>query len=319
MASPSQRHRRRRASFAAAVKAVRAATQRPLILMAHDPAVAEAGLAAGSLAGQPGEAPLLYGADPGQLGGHGRPGRQSTRPPWWSAAATLDDLADLTEKIKAEGVEDLVLDPGVRGLSGDAGLRYPDPPPGAQEELPRRWATRSSPSRRSDDPDEAPGRAGHRQVRRLRRAATSSPAETVYPLLVLRQNIYTDPQKPIQVQPGLYEINNPKPDVAAAGHHQLLHHLLQRRQRSRRLGPAGLAAGHRRRRHERADRLGGRQVRRRAHRQGGQDLRRRRQGQPQARSSCPATSPCSPASWKTSCPAGKSASARAKPSTSPSS
>ena len=26
------------------------------------------------------------------------------------------------------------------------------------------------------------------------------------------QNIYTDPQKPIQVQPGLYEINNPKPD-----------------------------------------------------------------------------------------------------------
>jgi acetyl-CoA decarbonylase/synthase complex subunit gamma len=34
--------------------------------------------------------------------------------------------------------------------------------------------------------------------------------EMVYPLLVLRENIYTDPQKPIQVQPGLYEINNPK-------------------------------------------------------------------------------------------------------------
>ena len=36
--------------------------------------------------------------------------------------------------------------------------------------------------------------------------------ELVYPLLVLRQNIYTDPQKPIQVQPGLYEINDPKPE-----------------------------------------------------------------------------------------------------------
>ena len=35
-------------------------------------------------------------------------------------------------------------------------------------------------------------------------------AEVVYPLLVLRQNIYTDPQKPIQVTPGLYEINSPK-------------------------------------------------------------------------------------------------------------
>jgi acetyl-CoA decarbonylase/synthase complex subunit gamma len=28
----------------------------------------------------------------------------------------------------------------------------------------------------------------------------------------LRQNIYTDPQKPIQVQPGIYEINSPKPE-----------------------------------------------------------------------------------------------------------
>ena len=37
--------------------------------------------------------------------------------------------------------------------------------------------------------------------------------ELVYPLLVLRQNIYTDPQKPIQVQPGLYEINAPKPEI----------------------------------------------------------------------------------------------------------
>jgi acetyl-CoA decarbonylase/synthase complex subunit gamma len=38
-----------------------------------------------------------------------------------------------------------------------------------------------------------------------------SPAE-VYPLLALRENIYTDPQTPIQVQPGLYEIGDPTPD-----------------------------------------------------------------------------------------------------------
>jgi acetyl-CoA decarbonylase/synthase complex subunit gamma len=40
-----------------------------------------------------------------------------------------------------------------------------------------------------------------------------SPA-TLYPLLALRANIYTDPQKPIQVQPGVYEINEPKQDSA---------------------------------------------------------------------------------------------------------
>jgi acetyl-CoA decarbonylase/synthase complex subunit gamma len=36
---------------------------------------------------------------------------------------------------------------------------------------------------------------------------------SIYPLLVLRQNIFTDPQKPIQVQPGIYEINDPDPDA----------------------------------------------------------------------------------------------------------
>jgi acetyl-CoA decarbonylase/synthase, CODH/ACS complex subunit gamma len=39
-----------------------------------------------------------------------------------------------------------------------------------------------------------------------------SPAE-VYPLLALRENLYTDPQTPIQVQPDLYPINDPTPDA----------------------------------------------------------------------------------------------------------
>jgi acetyl-CoA decarbonylase/synthase complex subunit gamma len=33
-----------------------------------------------------------------------------------------------------------------------------------------------------------------------------------YPLLTLRLNIYTDPQKPISVDPGVYEFNNPTAD-----------------------------------------------------------------------------------------------------------
>jgi len=36
-------------------------------------------------------------------------------------------------------------------------------------------------------------------------------AATAYSLLVLRANIYTDPQEPIQVTPGIYELNNPGP------------------------------------------------------------------------------------------------------------
>ena len=53
----------------------------------------------------------------------------------------------------------------------------------------------------------------------------------IYSLLTLRQNIYTDPQKPIQVSPGLYEIGEPDARFAAAGHHQLLPHLLLRGRR----------------------------------------------------------------------------------------
>ena len=34
----------------------------------------------------------------------------------------------------------------------------------------------------------------------------------VYPLLTLRQNIYSDPQKPIQVEPRLYAIGAAGPD-----------------------------------------------------------------------------------------------------------
>ena len=44
----------------------------------------------------------------------------------------------------------------------------------------------------------------------------------VYPLLVLRENLYTDPQTPIQVQPGLYEHRRAHGRFAAVCHHQLL-------------------------------------------------------------------------------------------------
>jgi acetyl-CoA decarbonylase/synthase complex subunit gamma len=39
---------------------------------------------------------------------------------------------------------------------------------------------------------------------------TADPAD-VFPLLTLRQNIFTDPQRPIQVEPGIYPIGTPTP------------------------------------------------------------------------------------------------------------
>ena len=36
--------------------------------------------------------------------------------------------------------------------------------------------------------------------------------EALLPMMMLRQNIYTDPQKPIQVEPKVYPIGEPEPD-----------------------------------------------------------------------------------------------------------
>jgi acetyl-CoA decarbonylase/synthase complex subunit gamma len=183
------------ARFAAAVKAVREATKRPLILISSDPAVMEAGLKA-----LPGEKPMLYAAN-------------STN---WEAMAdlakgagaslavtapNLDGMAELTEKIKARGLEDLAL--GVANENLSANL--------AMSTQIRRLALKKN-FRALGFPLVAFPKSPEAAVQAITKYAGFIAPETVYPLLVLRQNIYTDPQKPIQVQPGVYEINSPKPE-----------------------------------------------------------------------------------------------------------
>jgi acetyl-CoA decarbonylase/synthase complex subunit gamma len=134
-----------------------------------------------------------------------------TKLPLVARADSLDELAELAEKIKAKGVEDLVLDP-----SGDSlGLALTR---GTQI---RRLALKNF--RALGYPVIAfPYRAGSAARESMLAAQAvakyagfivldSFVPELLYALFVLRENIYTDPQKPIQMQPGLYEINNPQP------------------------------------------------------------------------------------------------------------
>jgi acetyl-CoA decarbonylase/synthase complex subunit gamma len=127
-------------------------------------------------------------------------------------APTLDGLADLTEKVKSKGVDDMVLHPEANSLGGSLAL-------GTQI---RRLALKKN-FRALGYPTivlAGDGDAARENIVAAQAIAKYtgfvvldhfSPA-AVYPLLVLRQNIYTDPQKPIQVQPGIYEINSPKPE-----------------------------------------------------------------------------------------------------------
>jgi len=188
--------------FAATVAAVAGASSLPLILLTEDPALAEAGLkAAGDIT------PLLWAA---------------TNENWQAMAAlakqykaplavrvpdgSLDDLAALAEQAKGAGVEDIVLDPGITDYGCSLAV---------YTQL-RRLALKKN-ERKVGYPilafaGDDPVLAGQHIAKYAGFVILDSFSPgTVYPLLVMRANIFTDPQKPIQVQPGLYEINNPKP------------------------------------------------------------------------------------------------------------
>jgi acetyl-CoA decarbonylase/synthase complex subunit gamma len=191
-------------SFVEAVKAVRSASKRPLILIGS-PSAVKSGLEV-----LPGENPLVHSANASNyetmldiVKEHGAS--------LVVTGGSLDELADLIEKIKAKGFEDIVLDLWGTNL----GDRL------AKATQVRRLAIKKN-FRTLGFPfiSFATGVAGYDAISAAQAIAKYAgfivldrfSPELFYPLLVLRQNIYTDPQKPIQVQPGIYEINSPKPD-----------------------------------------------------------------------------------------------------------
>jgi acetyl-CoA decarbonylase/synthase, CODH/ACS complex subunit gamma len=190
----------------AAVKAVRDVTKRPLILIGSDPTLLNSSL---SLLAN--ESTLIYSADSSNYEALADVAKKH-KAALVLKADSLDALADLTQKVQAKGVEDMVLDLGGKNLG--------------------EWLTRSTQVRRlalksNFKPLGYPTIFFAAQNGTDKEAIYASQAiakyagfvvldtfapEMIYPLLVLRENIYTDPQKPIQVQPGIYEINSPKPE-----------------------------------------------------------------------------------------------------------
>jgi acetyl-CoA decarbonylase/synthase, CODH/ACS complex subunit gamma len=191
------------AEMAETVKAVRTISGRPLILLSKNPDILQAGLDA-----LPGEKPLLCGADASNWEKVADLAKAAGAPVSVSADS-VDELADLAEKIKAKGVEDIVLDP----ISAHLGKSL------AVNTQLRRLAFKNTRSVGypliafpCDAADELV--AASQAIAKYAGFVVLSEfkPELLYALLVLRENIYTDPQKPIQVQPGIYEINAPNPE-----------------------------------------------------------------------------------------------------------
>ena len=125
-------------------------------------------------------------------------------------AGNIDEMVVLSDRIHEAGVADIVLAPEQHGLNGSL----------LANTTMRRMALKQTFRTLGYPILNIPGDAPSVEKETLLAAQAIGKygsyvvmdhfdPETAYPLLVLRQNIYTDPQKPIQVQPGLYEINNP--------------------------------------------------------------------------------------------------------------
>jgi len=196
------------AAFRRAVEAVRSANHGALILMSRIPAVLEAGLAAAGDA-----APLLYAAD-GSNWQEMAAFAKRNRLPLAVAAPSLDELVELAKQVQGAGVQDLVLDLEQRGfcrsLAAMTQLRRLALKGGVRD---LGFPLMAFPGEGLDDPADEAALAAQQIAKYGGFVVLDhfTPA-LAYALLVLRANVFTDPQKPIQVQPGLYEINDPKPE-----------------------------------------------------------------------------------------------------------
>jgi acetyl-CoA decarbonylase/synthase complex subunit gamma len=190
--------------FAKAVGVVQAKSTLPLILMAEQPAVMEAGL---NVAGK--DKPLIYAAGPDTWQAMAELAKKFACPLAIWADRDLSALATMAENVTKAGVQDIVLDPGARDLAGNVALFT---------QL-RRLALKknfrllgfpiiafaSAPTLEEEAILAAEAIAKYAGIVVLDHFNPSM----VYPLMTLRQNVYTDPQKPIQVEPKLYEVGAP--------------------------------------------------------------------------------------------------------------
>ncbi|MDI6718849.1 MAG: acetyl-CoA decarbonylase/synthase complex subunit gamma [Methanomicrobiales archaeon] len=173
----------------------------PEVLMADDPAAQERGLEhCGAYR------PLLHGATAGTYEEMCRLAMKFGCP-LSVRGATLEELANLTQKCGALGVEKLVLDPAPATLQDY--LR--DATAIRRSALARTAPALGYPIFLDASATGIQDAAIALGILKYASVIVTDPLDAAsrLPALILRQNIYTDPQKPIQVAPGLYRVNNP--------------------------------------------------------------------------------------------------------------
>ena len=192
-------------AFARIAKAVAETSEFNLVLMTEKPEVMKAAVEATKF-----KRPLLYAATADNLAAMGALAKESGLP-LAVKAGSVADLVPLTQKLTEMGLKDLVLDPGCREVKqahadmiairrsalkdGNRALGFP---------------TIVFPCEMAGNLDMETLIAGTFVAKYGGIVVMSDfSGESLFPLLLERLNIFTDPQRPMTVTQGIYEINSP--------------------------------------------------------------------------------------------------------------
>ena len=189
--------------FVAAVRAVAGASGRGLILKSSNPAAMEAALQA-----LEGQRPLIHAATAENAETMAALALKFNAP-LVAQAPTLDALSALTTKLIALGVQDLVLDIPADNIAAtlqqNTAIR--------KAALKSTYAPFGYPIINFVTEEGMPDLVADASTLICKYASIlvvdSIAYQALLPLMMLRQNIYTDPQKPIQVEPKVYPIGEP--------------------------------------------------------------------------------------------------------------
>ncbi len=192
-------------AFAATAKQIAETSEFNVILMTEDAEVMKAGIDACGF-----KRPLMNAATAANADAFGTLAKENDLP-LVVKSDSLDGLTELSSKLTGMGLKDLVLDPGSREIkqSNDdmialrrAALKDNNRAVG--------FPTITFPCEMASNLDMETLIAAMHVAKYGGIVVMSDFAgESVFPLLLERLNIYTDPQRPMTVTEGIYEINNP--------------------------------------------------------------------------------------------------------------
>ena len=192
-------------AFANAAKKIAETSEFNLVLMTEDPGVMKSAVEVCGF-----KRPLIYAATDKNVDQFGALAKEKNLP-LAVRADSLEALVPLTEKLTQMGLKDIVLDPGSRelkqALKDQVAIRR-----AALKDLNRSvgFPTITFPCEMASNLDMETLIAGTFIAKYGGIVVLSDfSGESLFPLLLERLNIFTDPQRPMTVTEGIYEINNP--------------------------------------------------------------------------------------------------------------